>query len=138
MNDIKYNTRQRDFILDFIKRNKNEHMTADDIYEHLKSSGKSVGKSTVYRYLDALEKGGEIRKYFTADGKSSCYQYADESCCEHYHLKCSECGRLIHTQCSEISMLIKHFCDEHKFHVDMTRTVIYGKCDQCYTEGEND
>ena len=129
MHELKYSTRQRDIILDFLKHN-NGHFTADEIYACLKENGCSVGKSTVYRYLDALYESGAVKK-FISDKKSACYCYSNEHCNEHYHLVCSNCGSLIHTECDEIEELIEHFYNEHKFKIDMTKTVLYGKCRKC-------
>ena len=49
---MSYNTRQRELILDYIKKNAKKHLTADDIADALKSE--NVGKTTVYRYLEKL------------------------------------------------------------------------------------
>ena len=129
MSEVKYNTKQRDLILDYLKKH-DGHSTAEQIYYGLKSDCNTVGKSTVYRYLDALCEKGNVRK-FTADGMSACYSYANEHCNEHYHLVCSGCGALIHTECDEIEELISHFYKEHRFKIDMTKTVLYGRCEDC-------
>ncbi|MBQ2676660.1 MAG: transcriptional repressor [Clostridia bacterium] len=127
---VKYNTKQREIIFDYLKQNRHSHVTAEDIFEHLKKEGRAVGKSTVYRYLDSLTQSGEVRKYFSNDGKTAQYQIAD-NCDSHYHLKCSDCGRIIHTDCDEIAEVFSHILSEHSFAVDMKKTVIYGKCDKC-------
>ena len=48
---MSYNTRQRELILDYIKKNAKKHLTADDIADALKAE--QVGKTTVYRYLES-------------------------------------------------------------------------------------
>ena len=42
---MSYNTRQRELILDYIKKNAKKHLTADDIADALKAE--QVGKTTV-------------------------------------------------------------------------------------------
>lgn len=122
-----YKTRQRELILNYLIENKNHHVIADDIAEHL-----SVGKSTVYRYLDKLVNDGIVRKYNIADGKSACYQYCENTDCHnHYHFKCNECGNLFHIECSHIDNMTQHIYKSHRFNVDLCKTVIYGICESC-------
>ena len=131
MSEHKYNTRQRDVILDCLKGHKNDHMTADEIYSQLHENGKNVGRTTVYRYLDTLCDSGELLKYTVGEKSPCCYQLATELCHRHYHMVCVKCGALIHTECSEINDFIAHFEKEHKFIVDMTKTTLYGVCERC-------
>ncbi len=129
-NSRAYKTKQRELILNYLIENKNHHVIADEIAEHLK-----VGKSTVYRYLDKLVSDGTVRKFYHDDGKSSCYQYAENNNCNnHYHFKCIECGHLFHVECEHLNEMFEHICKSHNFKVDLCKTVIYGKCENCTTE----
>ena len=56
-----YKTKQRARILEYLKDNKDKHITADTIIEHFKSTGNPIGKATVYRYLDRYRYNGFIR-----------------------------------------------------------------------------
>ena len=106
-------------VFDILLENKERHLTADEIFEKLRKSGESVGKTTIYRHLEKL--------------CASCYQYAGKNaeCREHYHLKCTECGKLIHAECKFLSELSAHIYNEHGFKVDGSRTVLYGVCGDC-------
>jgi Fur family ferric uptake transcriptional regulator len=127
-----YKTKQRELILNYLKENKNHHVVADDIAEHLKIQGNAVGKSTVYRYLDRLVNDGIVKKYFTEEGKSACYQYSENNNCNHhYHFKCTECGCLFHVECSHLDDMGEHIYQSHKFKIDLCKTVIYGICEKC-------
>ena len=57
-----YRTKQRARILEYLKSNKEMHITADMIIDHFKKVGNPVGKATVYRYLDNLLEENIIRK----------------------------------------------------------------------------
>lgn len=134
-----YTTRQGELILSFLKAEPGRHFTADDIMRALSESGKSVGKATVYRHLDKLIKSGEVRKYIVDEGSSACFEYignADE-CCEHYHLKCSVCGRLLHVKCGYLDEVSGHIFEHHGFTVSPEKTVLYGICGNC-REAENE
>lgn len=131
-NSKAYKTKQRELILNYLIENKNHHVIAEDIAEHLKNQGNSVGKSTVYRYLDKLVNDGTVKKYYIEEGKSACYQYSENNDCNHhYHFKCTECGHLFHVECSQLDEMTEHLYQHHRFTIDLCKTVIYGKCETC-------
>lgn len=128
-----YKTKQKEIILDYLIDNKDIHLTAGEITAHLRETGNSVGTSTVYRQLDKLVAGGTVRKYIVDENSPACYQYVsgDGKCCEHFHLKCTECGKLIHTECSLLSRISEHMNESHGFLVDNSKTLLYGICKEC-------
>lgn len=132
---MRYNTKQRELILKYLSESEGEHIKAEDILEYLKANDTPVGKSTVYRYLDALVEQGNVRKYTIEDGQGACFQYIGENvkthCKEHYHLKCSDCGELFHVSCEFMDEINTHILNEHNFTVDNSKTVFYGLCDKC-------
>jgi len=128
-----YKTKQRENILKLLKENNGVHMTAEDVFEYLKTKGNSVGKSTVYRYLDKLVNEGKVKKFFVDEGVSACYQYYSKDCEfeVHYHLKCSQCGGLFHVDCHFLDDLSKHILNTHNFKIDCNKIVLYGECEAC-------
>ncbi|KUO72498.1 MAG: hypothetical protein APF77_11980 [Clostridia bacterium BRH_c25] len=127
-----YNTKQREIIIDFIHKNKKDHITADSIVDHLKNTGNPVGKATVYRFLDLLAKEGKVRKYGGVEGLSACYQYIDnDNCHMHYHLICNDCGKLFHIECTYLDKVGDHILNHHCFKMDNLKTVLYGTCEKC-------
>ncbi len=126
-----YKTKQKESIYNYIKENKVESFTVDELSKLLNESGISVGKTTVYRFLEALADKGEIKKLKTDDKKSTSYEILNDGCNDHYHLKCVDCGKLIHADCEILNELANHFINEHNFTVDNKKTVIYGKCEKC-------
>ena len=131
-----YNTRQRAQVLDCLVNNKAKHMTADEISMWLWENNITVGKTTVYRTLEKLVSEGQVRRYISEEGKSACFQYVDKEghCEQHFHLKCTGCGKLIHVQCDYLAELEKHVFEHHRFEVDNTKTVLYGVCEECKAE----
>lgn len=128
-----YNTKQGELILSLLRRQPGRHFTADDIISELARVGRSVGKATVYRHLDKLIKQGLVRKYIAEEGQSACFEFIDESgnCEQHYHLKCSECGRLLHVECGYLDELAQHISEHHGFAISPERTVLFGLCREC-------
>ena len=128
----KYNTKQRERILDFLKKNKNKNITADDILTFFKNLGEPIGKATVYRYLNNLVDENVVKKYMLEDRNCSCYQYIEgKHCEEHFHLKCEKCDKIIHLECEEIEEIQKHILKDHNFKLDKNKTILYGVCKNC-------
>ena len=126
-----YKTKQKESIYNYIKENRGGSFTVDELSDMLDKSGIKVGKTTVYRFLEALADKGEVKKLKTDDKKSVSYEILSDGCDDHYHLKCIDCGKLIHADCDILNELAKHFFDVHNFTVDNKKTVIYGKCEKC-------
>lgn len=128
-----YKTKQKELLIECLSNNKNIHMTAADISDQLKIQGHPLGMSTVYRQLDKLVACGVVRKYIVDENSSACYQYVGENgeCCEHFHLKCNCCGRLIHTDCTLMKQIAMHMKESHNFEVDLSKTLLYGICSDC-------
>lgn len=128
-----YKTKQRSRILEFLIENKERHVRVEEVTDWLREHGGSVGKSTVYRYLDKLVEQGEVRRYHLAEGMGACYQYGggQEACHCHYHMKCTGCGRLFHVECEQLGGLTAHIEKDHDFVIDLSKTVFYGLCSSC-------
>lgn len=137
---VRYNTSQRKLILAVIEKNSDRHITADDVHLALLHEGHPVGKATIYRHFERLEKEGLLIKYAPVDGASACYQYAPASGKEllHYHMKCERCGKLFHLDCSFLNQISDHFSEHHKFELNKFKTVFYGICSECRKKNENE
>jgi len=129
----RYNTKQQEMILSCLRNDSGAHLTAEMILIYLKEKGENIGLATVYRTLDKLVANGTVLKYSVPNGMSACYKYAQESCRahDHYHLICTECGKMTHLECSHLDSLADHVLNEHGFDLDNLKTVFYGKCRQC-------
>lgn len=134
-----YNTRQRERILEILRGLGDRHVTVDEVAYLSRAQGEEVGKTTIYRYLEALAEKGQARKYMAAPGACACYQYlADAPAChEHYHLQCVDCGRLFHVDCARLDEIARHIEAEHGFVLDNTKTVFMGVCESCRGGGKD-
>ncbi len=136
--DSGYKTKQKEKILDYLIRNKEKHTNVQEIITFLTAEGNPIGTATIYRQLDKLVDCGMVRRY-NFDGKTgACYQYIEnkEECHEHFHLKCTICGKLIHLNCDRLSNINRHIFEKHGFQVDSSQTVFYGKCSECLSKIE--
>ncbi|MBR5377407.1 MAG: transcriptional repressor [Lachnospiraceae bacterium] len=131
----KYNTKQREVLLEYLKSVSGRHVTAADVCAYLKEHGTAIGQATVYRRLESLVDEGIVNKYIIDANSPACFEYVDsdshakgEIC---FHCKCVECGRLLHLHCDELAAITGHLYEEHSFRLDPKRTVFYGSCEKC-------
>ena len=130
-NTTTYTTRQGRLVLDCFENNKGVHLTIEDICSYLKAQNTPVGTTTVYRQVQKLLSEGIITKYNVDKESGACYQYSGENCRMHFHLKCTECSKLIHAECDYIESLGNHIINHHGFAIDNSKTVFYGICRDC-------
>ena len=68
----------------------NEHLSVEDIEGVLRSRGVHVGKATVYRTLDLLDRAGLVVEHDFGEGFK---RYEPQGATNHHeHLVCVECG----------------------------------------------
>lgn len=128
---MSYITKQSQLIKDFLEKNSDRHFSSDEIYFALISQGESIGKTTVYRQLEKLAEEGQVQKFSSGANGACCYQLTSAACRNHYHLKCSKCGKLLHIECDFLDKLSEHIYDGHKFTIDTSKIVLYGLCEAC-------
>ena len=122
-----YKTKQKDIIIDDIKKHTDE-FTIKDIYNEL--DGK-IGLTTIYRLINKLVSDGCINKSIGKDNVTY-YQYLEECSKEnHFYLKCDKCGTLIHVDCDCIEELTNHIHKDHKFIPNKENIIINGLCSKC-------
>lgn len=128
-----YKTKQGDELRGYLESMSGRHITAGDVCEYFRQSGKPIGMATVYRQLERMVDEGIVAKYSIDSGTPACFEYlgahsGEETC---YHCKCCVCGRLIHMHCDELPELQRHVLEHHGFSIDPVRTIFYGVCRDC-------
>lgn len=122
-----YNTKQKNVILDTIKKHHHD-FTIKEIYEELNHS---IGLTTIYRYVDKLVSSGRLSKNIGKDN-TTYYLYLEECNHEnHFYLKCEQCGQMIHVDCDCIEELSNHIKNDHNFKLSKEHIIISGICDKC-------
>lgn len=129
----KYRTRQIDALLKFLENNADSQLSVNEIAAAV---GRTAGKSTVYRRIKELTDTGLVRRFRGEDGRSVFYQFVGEKCIRdnHFHLKCTHCGKLVHLDCTRMEKLAGHIGERHGFLLDSAKCVLYGKCGSCIGE----
>ena len=85
-------------VLSLFENSKDRHMSAEDVYKILLSTGDDVGLATVYRVLTQFEQAGLLVRHHFESGKAVFELNHGE---HHDHIVCMQCGR------------VEEFCDEN-------------------------
>ncbi len=78
-------------VLDLFESSKERHLSAEDVYKQLLSTGEDVGLATVYRVLTQFERAGLLVRHHFEGGKSVFELNKGE---HHDHIVCLQCGHV--------------------------------------------
>lgn len=109
-------------------------LSAQELYDKLRSRGAKVGLTTVYRTLQWLNDQGEIDALHVA-GKEAAYRRCGTAD-HHHHLVCRSCGRAEELASAAVEEWTRRSAQSHGF-TAVTHTVeIYGLCGSCASGGD--
>ncbi|TPW16518.1 MAG: Fur family transcriptional regulator ferric uptake regulator, partial [Halothiobacillaceae bacterium] len=78
-------------ILEMLEKNRDGHVSAEDVYKALLDTDEDVGLATVYRVLTQFEAAGLVKRHHFEGGHSLFELNQGE---HHDHLMCVKCGRV--------------------------------------------
>jgi len=61
MEKKKYNTKQKEELLQYLIDNSNKFVSAEDIEKYVEKEKINIGLTTIYRFLNSLEEQGKLR-----------------------------------------------------------------------------
>jgi Fur family ferric uptake transcriptional regulator len=91
-----------------------------------------VGRATVYRTLDLLERHGMLTRVHV-DGCHG-YTLCDEG--HHHHLLCSSCNAVLPVDATGVEAEILRLAEQLKFRVDTHTLEFSGLCEGCQTRSQ--
>lgn len=106
--------------------------SAQDVYSTLRSEGRLVGLSTVYRHLQSFADEGAADVIHTPDGEKT-YRLCGTSSPtrHHHHLVCRRCGRAEEVEGRAVERWASDVADKFGF-TDVDHTVeVFGVCQDC-------
>lgn len=110
------------------------HATADEVYDEVRRAHPHISRGTVYRNLNSLAEDGSIRKIPVPGGADR----FDHRCDEHYHIKCTGCGRIFDVDMDAITDIGSRIKDRHGFEFSRCDIVFTGLCPECIKcKGDN-
>lgn len=127
----KYDTRQRDCLINFLNQHPDQLLSVRQISQEL--CAQQISLSAVYRNLSQLETEGLIRKSAKTGSREAYYQYVGApDCHSHLHLFCTRCGKTFHMDAEHTSKLTRAMSELDGFDLDILKTVLYGVCQDCH------
>jgi Fur family ferric uptake transcriptional regulator len=121
-------TRQREIVVETFLRSEG-HLSADELYDLVRSQGNRVGYATVTRTLKALTQCGLARKTDLADGRARFEHLFKHP--HHHHIVCNECKRTIEFLSPELEGLQEKIVSEYNFKPSRSTFQIFGTCQEC-------
>ncbi|HUW26384.1 MAG TPA: ferric iron uptake transcriptional regulator [Gallionella sp.] len=112
-------------ILGLFELGRERHMSAEDVYKQLLSSGDDVGLATVYRVLTQFEQAGLLMRHNFEGGKSVFELNQGK---HHDHIVCLQCGHVDEFYDAAIESRQKKVAAERGFAVRDHALHIYADC----------
>ncbi len=114
-------------ILELFEKTEQRHLSAEDIYKIMITTGEDVGLATVYRVLTQFEQAGLLVRHHFESGKAV-FELNEGS--HHDHIVCVQCGHVEEFCNEEIEKLQHKVAEEHGFKIHDHSLYIYADCMQ--------
>lgn len=119
-------TRQREAVLGVI-REREDHPTANDIFEAARRRLPGISYATVYNSLRFLKEAGLVHEIKFGDSASRYDRETDR----HDHALCSQCGKLVDFDLPQAAELMKAAARRSKFKPESVHLTLKGVCPDC-------
>jgi Fur family ferric uptake transcriptional regulator len=104
-------------------------MSAQEIYDQLRSGNRRVGIASVYRTLELLSKLELVRRVDI--GSAACYEPAHPGGEHHHHVVCDRCGKVAAFEDRGLEEAIDRLGRRLKYKVGVHEVVLRGACPEC-------
>ena len=121
---------KRDRILNVFLRQEG-HLSADDLFDHVRREAAGIGRATVYRTLQWMVGAGIARKVDFGDGRSRFEPSFRHP--RHFHLVCTTCHRSSEFLSSDVEALMEEIAAARSFSPTQSVVQIVGTCEECRT-----
>lgn len=105
-------------------------VTALDLDQELRRRKPAVGRASVYRALEQLERLGLVQRLEVARGTAG-YERVELDGEHHHHAICRHCGRMVPFEDSSLERAIAELSEELSFEVTDHDVVLRGLCERC-------
>ncbi|MDR7870041.1 MAG: Fur family transcriptional regulator [Tissierellaceae bacterium] len=124
-------TYQREAILEAIIKNRDEHLSSEEIYNIVSKDYPEIGIATVYRTMQLFEKLKIVYKLNFDDGFSRYELNLGTGNHHHHHLICLKCGKVMEVKLDLLDSLEKEIENDGKFTIIDHNVQFYGYCNEC-------
>jgi len=127
-------TPQREAIVRLFLERPDEHLSADEVFTHIRARLPEIGLSTVYRTLELLAELGILQKLDFGAGRSQYELSLPDAGHLHHHLICLRCGKIREFQPDGLEELEEAVARETGFEILDHSLRFYGLCEDCRDE----
>ncbi|MFC7402775.1 Fur family transcriptional regulator [Citricoccus sp. GCM10030269] len=106
-----------------------DFVSAQDLFSILKDRGEQVSLATVYRILQQQQQDGQVDVLNPDDGESLFRRCQAQT--HHHHLLCRQCGRAVEIEAPDVEQWAATTAAEHGFTAAEHTVEIYGICPDC-------
>lgn len=104
-------------------------LTAQEIFDRLRASGRQVGIASVYRVLDLLTSEGLLQRIDLGSGISRYEPLRSDE--HHHHLVCDTCGKVEAFEDRALESAIHRLEETSGYAVAGHDVVLHGACEDC-------
>lgn len=105
-----------------------DHFTAADLIDDAQTTGRPLGRATVFRTLELFSELGLLERLDLPSGEHA-YVACDPA--HHHHVVCSRCGRTTEVDDCGLQAVALEMERRTGFSIDSHRLELYGICPDC-------
>jgi len=105
-------------------------LTAQEIFDQLRSDGRRVGIASVYRTLEQLSRDGYDQRIDIGAGTSR-FEPVHADGQHHHHLVCDDCGKVEPFDDPVLEQAVSRVAGSHGYELAAHDVVLHGACDDC-------
>ena len=110
-------------------------LSAFEIEDQLRAGDRRVGRASVYRVLDELEKLKLVQRLEVGQGITRYEAHHPDGHHHHHHLVCDTCGEVIPFEDDDLERAIDRVARRVTFEVSEHEIVLHGTCAECISHG---
>jgi Fur family ferric uptake transcriptional regulator len=105
-------------------------LTAQEIFDRLRASGRKVGIASIYRVLELLSSEGFVQRIDLGSGIAR-YEAIQTGGDHHHHLICDSCGKVEAFEDNALEQAIDRVEETSGYAVAAHDVVLHGSCVEC-------
>lgn len=105
-----------------------DHVTAQEVFENVRSKAPEIGFATVYRFLRTLT-DNKILSEVRIQGLPARYEWANKN--HHDHITCTKCGKISEFENAQIEDLQSSIASSLGYKLTDHILELYGVCSDC-------
>ena len=121
-------TKHRISILEILYKNE-EPISAEEIYDKLKTSNISISLSSIYKILDTFTTNKLINKCIIKNDSKTYFEINNST--HKHHLICKKCNKVLPIENCPLCKFEKELHDDMDFDITEHRLEFYGYCKTC-------